>query len=208
MALLYRAELNPTKLELLNTWLPDRPWYQGPAVPDLRRVVSYRFDDPEGEVGIETLIVQDGDGPLHQVPLTYRGAPLDGHDPWLVGTSEHSVLGRRYVYDACGDPVYASVLAYTIVTGAGQAEEFLSDDGRLERREPAMSVRGSGAPGADAPRIDAVAGVDDGDPTLIRAGSLELAVVRILDRVREAGAPNLIGSWDGQPAPVLLAYAR
>jgi len=33
------------------------------------------------------------------VPLTYRGAPLDGAEDALVGTTEHGVLGRRWVYD-------------------------------------------------------------------------------------------------------------
>ena len=43
-------------------------------------------------------------------------------------------------------PVYASVLATAILTGAGEAEEIASVDGRGERREPSMSVRGSGTP--------------------------------------------------------------
>src|SRR5687767_1046232 len=114
MALLHRAEIRPTKLELLAAWLPGRSWYEGPAPGDVTRVSAYRFDDPAGDVGIETLLVRAGDGLLLQVPLTYRGAPLDGHDRWLVGTMEHSVLGRCWVYDGCGDPVYAAVLAEII----------------------------------------------------------------------------------------------
>src|SRR5258706_8514918 len=114
MALLHQADLQPTKPELLAVWLPPRSWYQGPATPALKRAAAYRFDDPAGEVGIETILVQAGGGPVYQVPLTYRGAPLDGADRWLIGTTEHSVLGRRWVYDATGDPVYASTLASTI----------------------------------------------------------------------------------------------
>lgn len=56
---------------------------------------SFRYDDPEGEVGIETLIVRVADGELLHVPVTYRGAPLEGAEPWLMGTMEHSVLGSR-----------------------------------------------------------------------------------------------------------------
>src|SRR5215218_7739419 len=100
MALLHRAEITPTKLELLDAWLPTRAWYRGPADPGLAKVGAFRFDDPAGEVGIETLLVQAGDGPVLQVPLTYRAAPLAGAEPWLIGTTEHSVLGRRWVYDA------------------------------------------------------------------------------------------------------------
>lgn len=67
MALLYQAELHPKKLELLTAWLPTRLWYRGSAAPILRRVAAFRFDNPAGEVGIETLIVQVADGPLLQV---------------------------------------------------------------------------------------------------------------------------------------------
>lgn len=76
MALLHRANLHPTKLELLAAWLPGRSWFHGQDTADLVRVAGYRFDDPAGAVGIETMLVKAGDGPVHQVPLTYRGAPL------------------------------------------------------------------------------------------------------------------------------------
>jgi hypothetical protein len=177
-------------------------------------VAAYRFDDPAGAVGIETLLVRAGDGPLLQVPLTYRDAPLDGHDKWLVGTTDHSVLGQRWVYDACGDPVYASALADTILTGGGQAEEFIEIDGRLEHRESSTSVRGGGAEGTDVPTIKALVRVDDGDPTVILTDSVELTVARILDatsgRPGQAGAEQLTltGIWSGQGAPLLLAHAR
>jgi len=215
MALLYRAELRPEKLELLTGWLPTRPWYRGPAAPNLRRVAAFRFDDPAGEVGIETLIVQAADGPLLQAPLTYRHAPLDGGDQWLLGTADHSVLGQRWVYDACGDPVYISVLANTIFTGASQAEEFIEVDGRLERREPSMSVRGSGAQGAEGPTINALVRVVENDPTRILTESVELVLARILDDTtgwQDSGDTSeqltLTATWSGQPTPLLLAHAR
>jgi hypothetical protein len=215
MALLHQADLRPTKLELLAAWMPSRPWYRGPVVPDLRREAAFRFDDPDGEVGIETLLVRAGDGPLLQTPLTYRPAPLDGHERWLVGTMEHSVLGRRWVYDACGDPVYARVLANTILTGAGQAEEILEVDGQLERREPNASVRGSGAQGADVPTTNAIVRVDDDDPTLILTDSVELTLPRVLDGTSgsssmpdTAGQLTLAGTWNGQSTPLLLAHVR
>lgn len=50
------ATLVPTKLELLAAWLPGQAWFAGDAA-DLKRVASYRFADPDGEVGIETLLV-------------------------------------------------------------------------------------------------------------------------------------------------------
>jgi hypothetical protein len=209
MAILYpQAELRPTKLELLTSWVPTRAWYRGPAAPELARVAGYRFDDPAGEVGIETLLIRAGDGPLYQVPLTYRGAPLDGRDEWLVGTCDHSVLGPRWVYDGCGDLVYASVLATTILTGAGGAEEYAEIDSRRERREPTMTVRGSAPHGADAPCISTIVRVEDGDPTLVVTDSVEITVRRVLDGADGAqpdGRPVLRGTWISQSTPVLLA---
>ena len=169
---MHRATMTPTKRELVAAWLPGRPWYTGPADPSPRPVCSYRFDDPAGEVGIETMLADVGDGSLVQMPMTYRGAPLDGAEQWLIGTSQHSVLGERWIYDACGDPVYAAALANTILGGAGQAEEFVDVDGQLERRDPSMSVRGSGAhPGV---AITAVVRVDEASPTVIVTDAAEL----------------------------------
>ncbi|MEV0808059.1 hypothetical protein [Micromonospora sp. NPDC050200] len=212
MALLHRATMRPTKLELLAQWLPGRPWYHGPAGTEAVRVAAYRFDDPAGAVGIETILVRAGDGPVHQVPLTYRDAPLDGADGWLVGTTEHSVLGRRWVYDACGDPVYAACLAAAVLAGTGQAEEYFEVDGVRERRVPSMTIDTVGARTADLPDMGAPRRVVDADRALIVTDTVELAVVR---RPGDPGGPaggvpadaTLTGAWDGQPTPLPLAYA-
>ncbi|MGY0231525.1 CG0192-related protein [Longispora urticae] len=205
MAILHRADLSPTKLELLADWLPTRPWYDGPSTPTVERVAAYRFDDPAGEVGVETLLVTAGTGTVWQTPLTYRAAPLDGRDEWLLGTTEHSVLGTRWVYDACGDPVYAQVLATAILTGAGQAEEFVV--GSPVPRPPSMTVAGSGDSSA-APTVERIGRVVDGDPTVIVTGAVELTVARVLrPDAAPGGGPVLTGGWDDR-APVTLASAR
>ncbi|SCE92579.1 CG0192-related protein [Micromonospora mirobrigensis] len=206
MALLHRAELRPSKLELLAAWLPRRSWFAGGDGP-VERVAAYRFDDPAGEVGIETMLVRAGDGPVHQVPLTYRGAPLAGADQWLVGTCEHSVLGRRWVYDACGDPVYAAALAHAILADGGQADEHFEVDGRLEARTPSMTVAVEGA-GADAPRVATVERVDDGDPTRVVADTVELSVLRRLGVDPGLRGARLTGSWDGRSTALAYAVPR
>jgi hypothetical protein len=208
VALLYQAHLSPTKLELLGAWLPARPWYRGPAAPAPERIGSYRFDDPDGEVGIETLLVRTGDGPPVQAPLTYRGAPLDGAEAYLLGTAEHSVLGRRWIYDGCGDPVYAAALTRAIVGGTGQAELLIEVDGRVQRRAPSMSVAGTGSHPAGVPEVTAVVRVDDSDPTVITTELVELSVWRVLDGAVEAGPLALTGTWAGRSTPVPLARAR
>ncbi|CCH17200.1 CG0192-related protein [Micromonospora lupini] len=208
MALLHRATLRPTKLELLTTWLPGRPWWQGPADVEVVSRGAYRFDDPTGEVGIETILVTAADGPVHQVPLTYRAAPLADADEWLIGTTEHSALGRRWVYDACADPVYATALTHAILAGPGQAEQYFEVDGRREVRPPTMTIDVSGDGGA-VPAIGAVREVVDEVDTVIVTDAVELVVVRRPD-AGAAGARGAIlsGAWDGQPTPLPLAYAR
>ncbi len=109
------ATLTPTKLELVEEWMGEQRWYAAKGRrPRLRLLARWRLDDPQGAVGIETLVVADesahGAPVVYQVPLTYRGEPLGSADHALVGTTEHSVLGTRWVYDAPHDPVYAAQL--------------------------------------------------------------------------------------------------
>ncbi|EDX26627.1 conserved hypothetical protein [Streptomyces sp. Mg1] len=98
MAIIHKTTMSPDKLELLAAWLPDRPWYLPTGrPPELVRSGGFRLDDPEGEVGIEFMVVTDtsgGEPTAYHVPLTYRGAPLAGAEAALVGTTEHGVLGR------------------------------------------------------------------------------------------------------------------
>src|SRR4051794_2650815 len=114
MAVIHNTTMTPGKLELLASWLPRQPWYTGTErEPELAKAGGFRLDDPQGEVGIEFMVVTDesGDRPLsYHVPLTYRGAPLAGADQALVGTAEHGVLGRRWVYDGTHDPVLIAQL--------------------------------------------------------------------------------------------------
>src|SRR5690348_5501480 len=52
MATIHQATLTPTKLELLEAWLPGRHWYPADEAPGLQRIAACRFDDPAGEVGV------------------------------------------------------------------------------------------------------------------------------------------------------------
>ncbi|MDR7278495.1 CG0192-related protein [Catenuloplanes atrovinosus] len=177
MAILHKAQLVPTKLELLNAWLPGRSWYAGPPSAAIEKVAAFRFDDPAGAVGVEAMLVRHRDGgPLHHVPLTYRGAPLAGADEHLLGTLEHSVLGTRWIYDAAGDPVYATALAHAVLTGAGNAEEIVEG----VTRPSDCRAKGTGT-ASQAPAVHARPAVKDGDPTVITAGGLTLTIARVVD---------------------------
>ncbi|MEU9991573.1 1,4-alpha-glucan branching protein [Streptomyces sp. NPDC048045] len=131
MAVIHHTTLKPTKLELLTTWLPTRPWYRGGAdVPVLEKSGGFRLDDPEGEVGIEFMVATDASTEqrtAYLVPLTYRGAPLDGAEHALIGTTEHGVLGKRWVYDGCHDPVLVGALLSLIEGGAPAMAQSISD---------------------------------------------------------------------------------
>ncbi len=206
MALIHRATLRPTKIELLAEWLPTRDWFTGSAEA-MARVAAYRFDDPADAVGIETMFVRadgDVDGPVWQIPLTYRDAPLDDGDQWLLGTAEHSTLGKRWIYDGTGDPVYAAALASAILGNTGQADELVQTDTGLERRELTMDIT-SATTGSAVPTVGAVLHVVDGDPTVVTADTVELTVHRRLDATRPGA--ELTGAWPGQSTPVTLATA-
>ncbi len=209
MALIHRAILQPTKLELLTAWLPSQAWAAAAAAgPDaVEQVGSYRFDDPAGEVGLEAHLVECADGTVLHVPLTSRGAPLDGADDALVGTMEHSVLGRRWVYDGCADPVWVAALARAVLAGVPQAEELVDHGDTLVPREPTARVTGTGD--EPDPVLDEVAPLspaDDGPATVVRAGDLELVVVREVG-TGAIGEHVLTGTWT-TGGPATLAAVR
>lgn len=171
IAEIHDATLTPTKLELLAGWLPRQEWFFGDA-EDLTRVASYRFVDPEGEVGIDTILVRSK-GVTYQVPLTYRAEVLDEAADSFIGTIEHSVLGTRYVYDAVGDPVYLVELLRVIHEGDTEAD--------VSRGQKTMTVEGSGI------------------VPVSNAASESMRVVRVLDGQHVPGARTplgtLIGRW-------------
>ena len=187
---IYDAVINPGKLELLSTWLRDQDWFTGEA-DELTQVTSYRFVDPEGDVGMECFILRSGDRVFH-VPVTYRGAPLADGDGALIGTMEHSVLSTRFVYDAPRDPVYRSELRRVIVERDSAADHRSMEEDRVS---PApMYVRGGGSPQGVGEEV-----VVARDLTDAAAGD---------NPVAEAG--TLVGSWedDGTSRSALLARLR
>ncbi|CAG7572515.1 1,4-alpha-glucan branching enzyme [Barrientosiimonas humi] len=146
MATIHRATLEPDKVTIVSRWIADRRWYAGTGTPALRQLAAYRFDDPDGEVGLETLLLLDESGAspvLYQVPLSYRGAPLESApERAFLGEMQHSVLGTRYVYDAAYDPVYATELLRAIVQGGSEAGQVVADSG--ESRPSTATCKGSG----------------------------------------------------------------
>lgn len=172
------SELTPSKADLLAAWLPTQDWWPaGEAVEPF--TANFRFDDPAGEVGIESFLLPTGAGFVH-VPLTYRAAPLEGGT--LVGELDHSALGHRWVYDAATDPVYIAEAAAVILEGRGEVTMLAPDGTGIPRRPFTAHVRGSSS----------------GDGTL--------HVARLLPADVPDGAGTLTATWPDHHDPTVLAW--
>src|SRR5262245_19480017 len=128
MAIFHRATVTPKKAEVIAAWAPSQPWGP-PAGAAVDVIGSFRFDDPDGRVGMETHLVAVGDT-LFQVPLTYRDQPLEGSEGAFITEMEHSVLGTRWVYDGLGDSLFVVMLAGVAMTGQGEALGMVVFDDR------------------------------------------------------------------------------
>lgn len=210
MATLHEATLRPTKTELLSEWVPSQAWAHDVNTSTLESVGAYRFDDPAGEVGVETHLLRAADGTTIQVPLTYRAQALDAAEDSLITKMDHSVLGERWVYDASVDPVYARTLAATILLGGEQAELMYVGEGGPQWREATTRVRGSGSPIEIVPIVESVRFAHVGNVTMIDAGDLLLRVLRVVEPrpVDDTlGAETLLGQWPGHDEWTYLATA-
>lgn len=209
MAIIHNTTLKPTKLELLTTWLPARPWYVGTGTPELTRAGGFRLDDPAGEVGIEFMVAVDASGPepvSYLVPLTYRAAPLPGADHALVGTMEHGVLGPRWAYDGVHDPVLRAGLLALFEGRVHAQAQSLSDT--LDH-EVTHSYDGDGLLAPDGP----VEVTDDQDGTeLPLPGGTVLRFHRVLRPTAPEGTVGHVsGAWaapDGTRARAVFASLR
>ncbi|WP_217551540.1 1,4-alpha-glucan branching protein [Streptomyces sp. GbtcB6] len=203
MALIHHTTVKPTKVELLAGWLPTRPWYHGPAAPELVKAGGFRLDDPAGEVGIEFMVAAEGSG-AYLVPLTYRGAPLEGAEHALVGTAEHGVLGTRWIYDGCHDPVLTGELL-ALLEGRAEAQAQSITD--TPDREVERSYTGQGpVPGLGTP-VD----TDESTEFAVPDSGLVLRLRRVLTAGSTApddALGRITGAWqqpDGTRARALFA---
>jgi hypothetical protein len=205
MALFHVATITPTKAELIAEWAPTRPW--GPSAGDPIEVIgSYRFDDPDGRVGMETHLVAAG-GALLQIPLTYRDEPLDGAEGALITEMQHSVLGTRWVYDGLRDPRLVVMLAAVAMTGQGEALGMAMYDGRWYVAPSNVRIQGGGWTQERVPVDGFELAADDATASVLHNDRFQLTVFR---RPRPGPGPpiGLTASWDGQRDAVVLAEVR
>lgn len=187
MAIIYNATITPSKPDVVEAWL-DRQYWSGAGPSEM--LGSYRFDDPDGQVGIEAMLLRRGDRVL-QAALTYRPAPLAGADDHLIATVDHSVLGSRWVYDAVADPVAVGCFGRALTGDQEQAVmEIWEGDRIVDRREPTVRISRASGRTSEAEADGAVEVVDpDGRPMLI---------ARVASG-RRGGSERLIARWaDGE----------
>ncbi len=202
MALFHLATITPTKEQLIADWAPTRSW--GPPADDPVSVIgAYRFDDPDGRVGMETFLVTAGDTLLH-VPLTYRDEPLDGADDALITEMEHSVLGTRWVYDGIRDPLFVTMLAAVTMTGQGEALGMAVYEGRWYIAPSPVRIQGGGWTQERVPIDGFTLDRDDADTTVLTNDRFALTVFR-RPLLGPRPAIGLTATWDGHPDPVVLA---
>ena len=202
MALFHRATIKPTKEEIIAAWAPSQPW--GPTAGAPFEVIgSYRFDDPEGQVGMETFLFAAG-AELFQVPLTYRDAPLVGAEAALIAEMSHSVLGNRWVYDGWRDPLFVVMLAGVAMTGQGEALGMAVYDGRWYIAPTNVRIHGGGWRQERVPVDRFELASDDASGSVLRSDRFALTLFR-RPRTGAVGAMKLTATWPGQDEPVILA---
>lgn len=205
MALFHLATITPTKAELIAAWMPTQPW--GPSADlDAEIVGAFRFDDPNGVVGMETHLARAGDS-LYHVPLTYRDAPLDDAAHGFIGEMQHSALGTRWVYDGLADPAFIVMLAAVTMTGQGEAIGLAEFEGRWYIAPANVRIQGGGW-GLERVPVDGFELQADDDGTAVfHNDAFEMTVYR-----RPVAGPrppiSLTATWEGQADPVVLAAVQ
>jgi len=220
MAVVHETTMNPGKLELLAAWLPAQPWHVAASgKPELARAGGFRLDDPAGQVGIEFMAVtsRPGEQPVtYLVPMTYRGRALADGSHALIGTSQHGVLGRRWIYDGLCDPV---LVAQMVALIQGEARAQMQNTSNT----PDPSVTSQPATTGPLTVIDSevlanAAGSDvrvrTGDERACN-GELIIHINRVLrpgtDPGGQTGRPCLSGTWrlpSGDTARSIFATAE
>lgn len=182
MSIVHKATLTPSKPEIFGAWLARQPW-SADLGDEVSVIGSYRYDDPAGKVGIECSVLSVGASIVH-LPASYRGAPLEDADDYLMATTEHSVLGRRWVYDACADPVAVKVLLGAALCGAAQETMEIHERGKVVgHREPTVTARGTGTwkPAATPHRVDGVTIRTLGADAVVEAAGFAITIKRVVD---------------------------
>jgi hypothetical protein len=146
--------------------------------------------------------------------MTYHGRELPGAEGRLIGTSQHGVLGPRWIYDGIRDPVLVAQLVALL-----QGEVEAQAQSVSHTPDPTVTVQPtvsgplsviSSVVITDEPSGTSLL-VDTASPDGLPAGELAVRIRRILrPDAAETGDPCLSASWqqpDGSRARGTLATA-
>jgi hypothetical protein len=190
MSILHRTTLVPAKFELLTSWLPGQPWYAGGPVPRLAKVGGFRLDDPDGQVGLEFMAATDdsGDEPVtYHVPLSYRGTPLPDGEGALIGTAEHGILGRRWIYDGTRDPLLVTQVFALLLGEAEPQAQSISDTA-----DPSVTRSITGNIGTLPLEISGVADETRSTDIIVRSTDAPQPLMLRVNRTLRPNAPGLM----------------
>ena len=173
MALFHLATVSPTKSELIADWAPTQSW--GPPVDAPIHVIgSYRFDDPDGRVGMETYLVTAGDLLLH---VRSRIATNRSTCRRRLHHGDAALRARhRWVYDGLGDPRFVIMLAAVTMTGQGEALGLAVYDGRWYIAPSNVRIEGGGWTQERVPVDRFELDTDDATRSVLRNDRFELTV--------------------------------
>src|SRR4051812_8537351 len=138
MAILHDATLTPATRQLIGAWVPGPTWFDSSA--GRNPLGTFPFGDPAGWAGAVGFQPAGQEVPPLLVPVSHRAPPLALADARLVGTTEHSVMGPRWVYDGCAAPVAVSALLPASATGGHEAALTMEKDGETVTFEPTCRV--------------------------------------------------------------------
>ena len=174
--------------------------------PDLARTGGFRLDDPGGAVGLEFMVVTDAaTSASYHVPLTYRDSELPGAGNGLIGTSQHGVLGHRWVYDGAYDPVLVARLV-ALIQGAAEPQA------QSESHTPDPTVTTGPPAVATAPVTESAVVASTAVGTELQlAGGLTVWINRILRAGEEHYGPGVSATWklpDGTVSRGVFATAQ
>ncbi|MDO4762473.1 MAG: hypothetical protein Q4A31_11180 [Corynebacterium sp.] len=174
------ATLSPTKAQMVEAVMGESTMWG-----------AFRFVDPHGEVGIESILLRDGDV-VRQCAVTYRADHINPEHE--LCTMQHSVLGSRAVTRAVADPVAVLEFVRVILEGDTNAQR---SDGIL----PPLDIRGTGTAGVDTlTLVDAELATITSDTvsgTCVRNGEkkhFQLHIPLVPELVEQAPALALIGT--------------
>lgn len=202
MSLVHNATISPSKQEVAQQWLATTDWFGGDtADATAERRFSYRFDDPAGQVGVESILVRHGDQ-MFQLPLTYRDAELSGAEQWFLTEMDHSALGQRWIYFGLGDPVLVNALIAAIRTG--QRQEDYQLEGESETFPSPVTVRGTGNDESVEP-VEITGHDANGSTSVVHTTGGDLVIPHVLGSMGLGGRPGLVGQWPEGPSDVVFA---